>query len=352
MTRWSGGRSGLGTGLGVVAALAVVGLLLALPQPAHDRAAPTGPARPVTLAGRWPAARVVDLPATLPDGTGYTPQLMVSPGVSVGYAAAPGSRHTTLAVLADARLRPLQELTPGIGDGVAALTADARRIYWLRGTIGSSSLWSADLTVGQAQQLVLDAGPVATHSSQYDLQIADGQLHWTVAAPGVTELRSVPVEGGAVQTRTVTGTYAPVIWPWLAGSGSLLNADTGERLATPADGQVACSRAWCRVTNGAGTVVLQHPAGDWPRMVPASTGTPALADVALLDRFVVLTAPTSSNPNSAVFRLVLYDLATGRPVTIAPAVGQVVGAGAWLCWATGDQETLAWHALDLRTLTP
>jgi hypothetical protein len=341
MTRWPG--------LGVAAALAVVGLLLALPQPARDRPAPAGPS---TLAARWPAARVVDVPATLPDGTGYTPGLIVSAAVSVGYATRPGSQHTTLGVLADRRLRPLQELTPGIGDGVAALTADAGRVYWLRGTIGSSSLWSADLSGGPVRQLVPDAGAVATHSSQYDLQIADGQLHWTVAVPGATELRSVPLNGGTVHTSTVTGTYAPVTWPWLAGPGTLLNPVTGERLATPTGGQVACSRVWCRVTNGADAVVLQRPGGDGRRIVPASTGTPALADVALLDRFVVLTAPTSSNPDSAVFRLVLYDLATGRPVTAAPAVGQVVGASPWLCWATGDQETLAWHALDLRTLTP
>jgi hypothetical protein len=37
-------------------------------------------------------------------------------------------------------------------------------------------------------------------------------------------------------------------------------------------------------------------------------------------------------------------------VLIEPAATNAAARGDYLWWSTGDNETLAWHALDLRTL--
>jgi hypothetical protein len=53
----------------------------------------------------------------------------------------------------------------------------------------------------------------------------------------------------------------------------------------------------------------------------------------------------------AISTLALYDVAHRRPVLISPAATNAGGRGGYLWWSTGDNETLAWHGLDLRTLT-
>ncbi|HCU48547.1 MAG TPA: hypothetical protein DGG94_01725 [Micromonosporaceae bacterium] len=66
-------------------------------------------------------------------------------------------------------------------------------------------------------------------------------------------------------------------------------------------------------------------------------------DVALLDRYEVYS--------HADGRLALFDLEERRSITIARNISQVASRGPVLWWSTGDNETLAWHVLDLRTLT-
>jgi hypothetical protein len=63
----------------------------------------------------------------------------------------------------------------------------------------------------------------------------------------------------------------------------------------------------------------------------------------------VLTALSSVN-TTTVFRLDLYDAAHRRTVLVEPAATNAAAKGGYLWWSTGDNETLAWHALDLRTL--
>jgi len=69
----------------------------------------------------------------------------------------------------------------------------------------------------------------------------------------------------------------------------------------------------------------------------------ALMDVALLDRFEVYSYSGG--------RLVVLDIERKRMIVVAKAgVTRVTGRGGTLCWATGDNEAIAWHALDLRTI--
>jgi hypothetical protein len=252
------------------------------------------------------------------------------------------------------------------------VAATPDRIYWLRSVDGAgggpeqASIWAARRDGGPAQALTLTAGPATTNSSQFDLQVADGRLVWTTVGDGpvpVTEVRSIALSGGPVQLRSFPGGYGLTAWPWLTstlgglgGSNELVNLVTGQRVpvVTSAGEQPTCTPTRCRVDQsmvGGTVVVYRRPDGSGRRAVPVDAGTPATADVALLDRFAVLTAPTSSDVDSALQRLVLDDLTADRQVTVDTGVTRVGGYGTWLWWSTGDQETLAWHLLDLSTLS-
>jgi hypothetical protein len=368
VSSWIAGASGWRGRLGVAAALAVLGVLIALPatQPA---AAPAGPA---TLADVWPGARPVTLAATLPTGDVYTPLLVLDATTSLGMTSRPGAQGSVLVLLADpAHPRPLQTLSPGTGDTVEAVAATSDRVYWLRSVDGSgggpeqASVWTARRDGGPAQPLSTAAGPATTSGSQFDLQVADGRLYWTTARPGplpATELRSIALAGGPVRVQAFPGSYGLTTWPWLTttlggigGVNELRNAVTGQRVpvVTGSADQPICTPTRCRVqaSGASGTrIAYGRPDGSGRRVVPPDAGTPAMTDVALLDRFGVLTAPTSTDVNSALQRLVLDDLTANRQVTVDTGVTQVGGYGTWLWWSTGDQETLTWHLLDLSTL--
>jgi hypothetical protein len=352
----------------VAAALAVLGVLIALPA-TRPSAAPAGPA---TIADTWPGARPVTVAATLPTGDSYSPLLVLDATTSLGMTSRPGARDSVLVLLNDpARPRPLQTLSPGTGDTVEAVAATSDGVYWLRSVDGSgggpeqASIWTARRDGGQARPLTTAAGPATTGSSQFDLQVADGRLYWTTVPPGpvpTTELRSIALSGGPVRVQTFPGSYGLTTWPWLTttlggigGVNELRNALTGQRVpvATGPMDQPTCTPTRCRVqlSGSTGTrITYGRPDGSGRRAVPPDGGTPATADVALLDRFAVLTAPTSSDVNSALQRLILDDLTTDRQVTVATGVTRVGGYGSWLWWSTGDQETLTWHLLDLSTL--
>jgi hypothetical protein len=354
--------------LGVAAGLVVLGVLIALPA-ARPAAAPAGAA---TLLDVWPGARPVTLAATLPTGDIYTPLLVLDATTSLGMTSRPGAQDSVLVLLTDpARPRPLQTLSPSTGDNVEAVAATPDRVFWLRSVDGSgggpeqASVWTARRDGGPAQPLTTTAGPATTSSSQFDLQVADGRLYWTTVSPGsvpTTELRSIAVSGGPVRVQSFPGSYGLTTWPWLTttlggigGVNELRNAVTGQRVpvATGSADQPTCTPTRCRVqtSTASGTrITYGRPDGTGRRVVPPDAGTPATAEVALLDRFAVLTAPTSTDVNSALQRLVLDDLTADRRVTMDVGVTRVGGYGSWLWWSTGDQETLTWHLLDLSTL--
>jgi hypothetical protein len=362
------GASGWRGRFGVAAALAVFGVLIATPA-TRPAAAPAGP---VTLADVWPGARPVTLDATLPTGDIYTPLLVLDATTSLGLTSRPGAQGSLLVLLTDpSRPRVLQTLSPGTGDTVEAATTTPDRVYWLRSVDGSgggpeqASIWTARRGGGPAQVLSTAAGSATTSGSQFDLQVADGRLYWTAAPPGsaaTTELRSIALSGGPVRVQTFPGSYGLTTWPWLTttlggigGVNELRNAVTGQRVsvATGAADQPFCTPTRCRIqiSSATGTrITYGRPDGSGRRVVPPDAGSPTMTDVALLDRFAVLTAPTSTDVNSALQRLVLDDLSTNQQVTVDTGVTRVGGYGTWLWWSTGDQETLTWHLLNLSTL--
>src|SRR5262249_10097854 len=179
--------------------------------------------------------------------------------------------------------------------------------------------------------------------------------------PGV---RSVAMTGGNVTVRDVPGAYSLSAWPWLVSAGSgqagpvdLVNLDNGRKVHVPAAQTelVTCSPAWCRVlvlsgTGGPARVDLMHPDGTDRRREGGGQAAAATADVALLDRYEVLTQGGATGSLTSSQDLMLYDVAKKRTVLVSTGVGTVFARGGVLTWSTGDNEALVWHALDLRTL--
>jgi hypothetical protein len=339
------------------AALAVAGVLLGLPGPAQ---APAG--LPIV---------VVDMPGRLPDGTAFTPLYFLDPQTAVGTAPTPDRTAVRLVLRGDeGLLRELRRLPERSTPQFTGFTSTGDDLVWAESTAlpdgrGETRLWrvswrSADAPV----ELTADTGDAVFFNSQYDLVVADGSVHWVSAARGgpvVTEVRSVPLSGGPVSLSRVDGAFALSAWPWLVSAGtgavSLRNLDSGEVVAVPSSPTeiVTCAAAWCRVLVLAGDLGparldLMRPDGTDRHRIAGGVVSASVTDVAILDRFEVLTVVGREGSATSNQQLLLYDIAARRTVTVAVGVGMVLCRGGVLWWSTGDNETLAWHAVDLRTL--
>jgi hypothetical protein len=364
----TGSRDRLLSRIALGVALLVAGVALALPQ----RPAPSTQAAPPQgnlLHDRWPDARVVSFGGPLADGRAYTPLLYPDIDVSVGTAlTSDGAQLRLLVRTADGTVRELMRLATADNPQFSGLTAAGDDLVWLTSSGGGDPEYTLYHTrwrrPGPATPLTTDTGRVELTDTQYDLVLADGLVYWAAATTsGTTEIRSVPVTGGDVTTRTVDGAYALSAWPWLTPVGSavvgpieLRNLVTGQRIAvarTPPE-VVSCGPVWCRVmTPGPdgrlARTDLMHPDGTGRIRVAAGSVSAAISDIALLDRFEVLVS-TTPDASTDTFTLVLYDLTTNRSTVLADAAATVRGHGSIVWWSTGDDGAVTWYALDLRSL--
>jgi hypothetical protein len=349
-------------------------VLLALPTP-HRRTGGAGTAGaaagPATLSTVWPAAHPFDLRATLPGGATYAPILILDPATSVGVATSPDGTNASLVMLNGANVRVLQTQSPtgGSYDGV---TVTAGRLFWMHSEGNSDgladvSLWSAAVSGGPASMLTTDVGQPLFYGSQYDLVPADGRIYWTSAhadQPGSTELRSIAATGGTVNTQLFAGPWMLSHWPWLVTAPNAVNAPlrfmntqtaTITPITVPANKLVTCDHTWCRLIPDdrvhAEGIDLVRPDGSDRQHIGDKDSSPISSDPALLDRFEPLLITVSATlAGTPVSRLSLYDTGRRGLVQIAPAASKAGAQGNYVWWATGDNETLAWHGLDLRTL--
>jgi hypothetical protein len=312
------------------------------------------------------------MPAVLPDGSTYAPTAILAPGTSIGVATSADTLHASLVLLTGTTPRTLQTHDVADGGSFDGVTVTTDRIFWMH-TLSDAqgharvTLWSAARSGGPAREVTADVGEPLFYGSAYDVQLAGGRLYWTAARPGhadQTELRSIAAGGGPVQVRVLAGPWAPTVWPWLVTAPNAVGAamrlsdvDTGAAVDVriPAGRQVTCSPTWCRtipgnVTQGTETDLVR-PDGTDARRIGDGAAIAVASDVALLDRFEVLAATVSSNAATTVSRLSLYDIAHRRSVLVDPASTNAGARGDYLWWSTGDNETLVWHALDLRTLS-
>ena len=79
------------------------------------------------------------------------------------------------------------------------------------------------------------------------------------------------------------------------------------------------------------------------------TASASVQDVALLDRFEVVSEGGGDRTGQS--QLYLYDTKRRTLVLVDPNAATVLGRDGMLWWSTGNNETMAWHALDLRSLS-
>ncbi|GIH21671.1 hypothetical protein [Rugosimonospora africana] len=357
--------------LGAAAGLAAVVTLLALPTP-HRPTGGTTVSGPATLATVWPATRPFALHTTLAAGSTYTPTLIVDPRTDVGTATSADGTQTSLVVNNGGTSRVLQTRTLGDGGLYDAITVAGTRLFWIQSARSATglvkpSLWSAPTSGGSPTMMSTDVGQPLFTGSRYDLEPVDDRLYW-ISADGdrtdVTQLRSVALTGGPVSTRMLTGAWRLTAWPWLVTAPSapntpprLLNVHTGAvtPIRVPANKLVTCDQTWCRLipddqTRRDGTDLV-HADGTDRQHVAGKNSNPIANDPALLGRFEPMLTPVSRTlAGTSLFRLSLYDTRRRALVQVASAVSKAGAQGDYVWWATGDNETLAWHALDLRTL--
>lgn len=364
------------TVLGVLGAVAAIGALLVpaaphRPGPVAVTGATATRAGAPGLAEVWPHARPFTFPAVLPDGSAYAPVAVLDDTTSVGTASSPdGNRSGLVQVGTDGTVRSL-DWQPAADDlFLDAFAASGSQFFWMRTVTGPRgeariSLWSAGRRGGTPVLLSGDVGAASFSNSGYDLQVVDGRVYWVATgAGGDTELRSMPVGGGATRIRRIPGQWALTAWPWLTSApgaagtpASLVNLDTGERrtVRTPADQLATCTPVWCRMIAGNATdptdIVDVRPDGTGRERVGGPQDVAVAGDVALLDRFEIIATPDPDTATAiATERVTLYDLRDHRGVLLAAQATQAVARGPYVWWATGDHETLAYHGLSLNDL--
>jgi hypothetical protein len=357
--------------------LGLVALLLVLPAPlrhpptasARPAATPSGPPA-LTLKAAWPDATVLSLPAAFADGSTYLPQTLLDATTSIGLATTADAQRSSLVIAGPAaQPRVLDSALVNDGASFDAVTLTADAIYWMR-TVNDAdgraqvSLWAARRSGGLSRRLSADVGAPLFSGSAYDMQVVGDRLYWLAGTTTAsTELRSIPLAGGRVTVRTLPGAWTMAAWPWLVTAPSatgtpveLINLDTGARVPVqaPTNKMVTCSPTWCRlIADNAGQTSatdLVHPDGTDLLQIGDQNAIAFASDVALRQRFEPLMIALTSANSTTVSRLDLYDIGHHRTVLIEPAATNAAAKGDYLWWSTGDNETLAWHALDLRTL--
>lgn len=358
-----------------VVAVAAAVTLLALPSPGQRSSPAAAPAGPPTLQSTWRDAGQLTLPGTLDDGGEYTPRAVTADGVPVG-TAPDGRGNLRLLVGKPGATRELHRLPANAQPGYSAVIVSGGQAVWAvtmpdDAGVARSAVWTAALDGSSpARRLTTGTGDMVFFNSEYDLVVAGGRVYWIAAAPTsepTTEVRSVPLAGGDVRVQRIAGAFALSAWPWLVSAGNgqtgsieLRDLLTGRRIPIPGQPNelIACSPTWCRrvVLGNEGSTRLDLSRRDGrDRHTIAGTGggnavSPGVSDVALLDRFEVLTTAAKNGGQTGDQRLFLYDVPARRAVLLHEAVGVAGARGGWLWWSTGTAEATQWTLLDLRSL--
>jgi hypothetical protein len=360
----------------LVVAVIAGGLLLFLPRaaPARNPTQPESPAAPPTLAEAWPDAKVASYSDQLPDGAQLSPRLHVNADTVVGTAPNPSDNSVRLVIRTATSVTEVHRLSKDIYPEFAGFTVSGDTLVWAETTYPpnvepQTQIWRTQWREGAPATLITsDTGKAVFFQTQYDIVIADATVYWAAAEftnVAATQVRSVPLAGGPVTIRRELGTYALSSWPWLvtpyggrSDPARLLNLTTGQQIMVPhTPGELTrCSPAWCRIGIVGSNVLVRidvaRPDGTARRRIAGGETSPILNDVALLDRFEVLIADSDPAQAAAGQRLDLYDIDTGKTVTVASRVTTAMAYGGLLWWSTGDPAALTWQVLDLHALTP
>jgi hypothetical protein len=358
----AGPRRRLGA-IGLVVALAAAGALM-FRMPHRDQPAPAGR---VSAAVAWPRAQRADMPGNLPDGPVFNPGYFFDAHTVVGTAPSPDGASVRLLYRSGSALRELRRLPLDGSPEFGNFTAAGDELVWTESTNAARfQVWAVNLRDGTpARRLTADTGNAVFYASQYDVVIAGGRVYWTAAAPNgeqATEIRSVALAGGTVQIRKEPGVWGLSAWPWLTNGGDQASTSRMRNMVTNRDVEVnttgaelsTCSPTWCRilVMNDGGLVRidLMHPDGTARQRIAGSAASAAVGDVAVLDRFEILSESGPNSDLTGTAGLLVYDIASKRTIDIGADVSGAFSRGGVLWWSTGDPDNAVWHTLDLRTV--
>jgi hypothetical protein len=345
----------------VVAVVAGAALLAHAPH----RTTPA-PAGRLAAAVAWPHAQRADIPAHLSDGPIFTPLDFIDAHTALGTAPTPNGTGLRLLIRqADGSVRLLRSRTLRGNPDFGNATLSGTTLAWTESVASRPlEIWTADLREGAASRVTTDTGDAVFYGSQYDLVIADGQVYWTARTDHGTDtqIRSVAVTGGAVHIRTERGAWGLTAWPWIVEGGPENMGSTRLRQLIHHDevevpligGGLTCTPVWCRVmvqsSTGLAHIDLMHPDGSGRRRVAGSGAVGAITDVALLNRFEILSEAQPDSDLTGTERILVYDLRTSQTVDLGAGISGIFARGPVLWWPTGDQETMQWHTVDLRTV--
>jgi hypothetical protein len=351
---------------GLVVALAAAFGLLTLPPP-H------APGTEWTLKEAFPRAAVADVPGYVDGDWAYQPMLFLDARTSLGTATPSSGGQTAMVILGpDGKTKTVRTLGQDDAPQFGGFTAGDDHVAWLEQTAGAdgqgdAAIWVAGRDGSGAHVLTHDVGDFSFFNSQYDMIIRDGRVYWIAAAPGdslTSEIRSIPLTGGAVSVRRMDGGWQSVGGDWLVsamtgggGATSLINWKTGRRESIPNQPSelVTCSSALCRVLvlggdGGATRIDVMRPDGRDRRRAASGSVTASLIDVGLLDRWEVYSRQGSGASTLASQQVLLYDVKEKRTINLADGAGQIMGRDGYIWWGTGTGDYVMWHVVDLHTL--
>lgn len=358
--------------LALILALAATVAWVALPVPERVPQAPSGTPAYRAVADEWPGTIPSEIAGTFFDGTPFTPLLYLDEITVVATALTPdGERMRLVLYTPGEEARDLAVLGADDAPGFTAVASDGERLVWTQTVadakgVAHTSIWTAPagLAPAKAVRLTADTGDALFTGSSYDLQIADGAVHWAATTRGsqvATELRSYPLAGGEVTTVALEGEFAWSAWPYAisnggaSGEGVLLVDMAAETTTTiPVNtGELAtCTPVWCRVLalgmNGPSGTDLMRVDGSERRRIADERTSAAVPDPMLLDRFEVLLDVTAADADGQP--LLLFDQHSGKTLVVATDARIVRARGGTVWWSTGDEETLKWHGLNLARL--
>jgi hypothetical protein len=327
---------------------------------------------PAPSAGLPAVARnLIQVPTRLAGGASYALRYVIDSRRSIGIsAAADGSTFHVVEVVDGAVAATLRSLSREARPLFDGYVSHGDRLYWTETTRRGDGtdrieLWAAPIApvrTGPAELVIDDMGSVYLSGSAYDVIVADGVISWVVvgdAAVPRTQVRSVPLPGGAVTTSDFQGTWRQTARPWLtlssADAAGLLNQQSGERLMFAGTGleRVNCAPQWCRVTltedDDALGLELAAPDGSQRRRIAGPGVRFVTVDPAALGRYELLS--DTNGVSSGQRQLLLFDALTDATslVDTGPlALVSVRDRFAW--WQSGTFTDPVWRVLDLGAL--
>ncbi|GAA3804157.1 hypothetical protein GCM10022226_24960 [Sphaerisporangium flaviroseum] len=301
--------------------------------------------KPPPIKEVWPQA-VHMLPATLPDGRKFGPQLFLDDHTLLVTTESSFEKADTL-LSYDVETGKVTEVarikTPARADIFPSdfVSGDGQVAWWTSSKQGEGfvvDIWAVATTGGTPHKVTSIPGTADMGGIDH-LEIADGKATWSLVLGG--GVYQAPLSGGRAEAIPGTEGMHLIQWPW-AGSPSfrevaetsradgsepsggtgaaqkaepvfshLLNVQTGERREANLDlgespgSRWGCGITWCTGSTREGSVARRRD-GSEERRLPGRTG--GMSEAAALDRITVVMTDYPRDKRGVA----LYDLATGR----------------------------------------